>query len=356
MDKNNKEHRIYKKIKAPTIIYSLIIIIAAYFIFTGIFIYGFGIKNKITETTARYFPYPAAAINYKNFIALNALNGNLQSVKQFYENQNFSQVGLRVDFTTEDGKKRLKLREKELLNKMIEDKVVEILAKRNGIIITSQLIDQNMERKLEEFGAKDDVKNKLSKLYGWTLDNFKQKVVKPGMYREELEKLILEQNKDKFSGAARGKIEKADREIKSKKDFAEAAEIYSDGSTARDGGELGWFKKDQLVPEISKAVFSFDKGQRSDIIESGLGFHIVEVEDKKTENNEDLVKIRQIFARKVTFADWLDEQIKQMKIFIPLKGYGWNKEKGMAEFSDEKMKEFEKNVMENFQGDASVIF
>lgn len=355
MNKIKKED-IIKKIKLPATLYSAVIVAVAGIFLAAALIYVFEANNRLTKFSEKFIPYPAAVINYKNFVTLNTLNSNLLSVKQFYENQDFSEVGLRVDFTTDDGKKRLKLREKELLNKMIEDKAIEILAKRNGITITAQSIDQNVERKLEEFGTKDDVENRLSKLYGWTLDDFKQKAVKPGMYQEELEKIILEQNKDKFSGAAREKIEKAARELNGKKDFSEVAKAYSDGSTAQDGGELGWFKKDQLVPEISSVAFSFDKGRRSDMIESELGFHIVEVEDKKTEGKEELVKIRQIFARKETFADWLDEQIKQMKIFIPLKEYNWNREKGMVEFSDEKMKEFEKSIMENFQGDASVIF
>ena len=98
-----------------------------------------------------------------------------------------------------------------------------------------------------------------------------------------------------------------------------------------------------------EAAFSLKKEQASDIIESVLGYHIIELEDKKTENGEELVKIRQIFARKKTFAGWLDGKIKEMKIYIPLKDYYWNKEKGALEFSNEEMREFEKNIAESFQ-------
>lgn len=345
-----------KKIKPLTIAYSAVIFVVAYILFIGILIYGFGVKNRITETTAKYFPYPAAVVNNKKIITVSELSSNLKSIKKFYESQDFSQAGMRVDFSTDDGQKRLKLKEKQLFNKMIEDEAIEILARRNGIKITAEEIRQSVKRKMDEYGTGDSVKENLSKLYDWTLSDFEEKIVKPGLYGEELEKLIVSQNKNDFAESAKEKIEKAKNELENKKDFSEAARVYSDGSTAGAGGELGWFKKDQLISEVSAVAFSLKKGQRSDIIESVLGYHIIELEDKKTENREELVKIRQIFARKKTFADWLGEEIKKMKIYIPLKDYYWDKEKGTVEFSGEEMREFEKNIMENFKGDASVIF
>lgn len=351
---NDKEEK--KKLKVTTVIYAASIIIIAYIILIAVLIYGFGVNNRLTKFTSKYIPYPAVIVNYKSFITVNDLDNNLQSVRRFYESQDFSQIGMRVDFTTDEGEKRLKIREKQLLNKMIEDKAIEILSQKNGIKITAGLIDQSVQRKLDEYGTEEATRENLSRLYGWTMDDFKKKVVKPGLYGEELEKIVISRNEKEFSGAAREKIEKAKEELDEKKDFFEVARLYSEGSTAQDGGELGWFKKDQLISEVSVMAFSLNKGQRSDIIESVLGFHIIKVENKKTEGNEEMVKVKQIFTRKKSFADWLGEQIKNMKIFFPVKGYYWNQDQGLVEFSDQNLREFESNVMESFQGDASVIF
>ncbi|MCX6765959.1 MAG: peptidylprolyl isomerase [Candidatus Moranbacteria bacterium] len=355
-NKTDENKKADKKLKISTVFYALIIAIAAYFVLIGILIYGFGTSNKLTKFTAKYVPYPAAVVNQKNFITIDALRSNLQSIKSFYENQDFSSIGMRVDFSTEDGKKRLQIRERGLLNKMIEDEAIEILARRNGIIITAEAADQNVERKLEEYGNKEEVENRLSRLYGWTLSDFKEKIVKPAMYREELEKMVLSQKKEEFSREAREKIEKAADLLSEKKDFAEVANSYSQGLTAGEGGELGWFRKNQLIPELADLIFSLQKGKRSDIIESSLGYHIVEVENRKVENGEELVKIRQIFARKKTFADWLGEEMGKMRILIPLKDYYWDSQRLLVEFKDAGMREFEKDVRENFQGDASIIF
>ena len=151
-------------------------------------------------------------------------------------------------------------------------------------------------------------------------------------------------------------IEKAKEQLDKKKPFGDVAKEYSKGSTAKDGGELGWFKKDQLISEISDVVFSLEKGKTSDMLESPLGFHIIELEDKKTENGNNLVRIRQIFAPKKIFAEFLTEEMKKMSFRILLKEYSWNKEQAFLEFKNEEMKKFEQELINNSQGDASILF
>jgi hypothetical protein len=343
-----------KEVKIATIIFSVLIAVAIAIATLGILIYGFGLDNNLIKKVEKIIPYPAVIIGYSHFISISELNSNSDSVKKFYESQDFSQINMRVDFSTESGKKRLKIKEKEILNRMIEDKAIEIIAKNKGISISNELVDQSLSRKLEEYKNEDDLKTNLDRLYGWDENDFKKKIVRPDIYKQELEK-YFEANNSTIS-EAKSQIEKAKEELDKNKDFSETAKKYSKGSTAQDGGELGWFKKNQLIPEISDAVFSLEKGKKSEIIESSLGFHIVEIEDKKTENENELAKIRQIFIPKKTFADFLTEEMKKMRFTVTAKDYSWNKETQMLEFKKQDMKDFEKDTIENFQGDASVLF
>jgi len=342
-----------REVGLSIIAYSALIIVAVIFIIIGILIYGFGFSNNAIKKIEKIVPFPAVSINNFHFISIRSLDDNLNSVRKFYENQDFSKVGLRVDFSTESGRKRLKIKEKEIFSRMIEDKAIEIIARKKGIKISNETVDQNLSRKVEEYGGENLTKN-LQSLYGWTIQDFKDKVVKPDIYKKELEKLFNSENSS--TQEAKDQIEKAKAELDKKKDFGEVAKAYSKGSTANEGGELGWFKKDQLIPDISDKVFSLEKGKRSDILESSLGFHIVEVEDRKTENGEDLVRIRQIFSPKKLFSEFLAEEMKKMKISVLLKDYSWNKENATLEFKSEDMKNFEKDLIENSQGDASVLF
>jgi peptidyl-prolyl cis-trans isomerase C len=70
-------------------------------------------------------------------------------------------------------------------------------------------------------------------------------------------------------------------ELKKGADFATLAKEKSKHPGAADGGDLGYFTKDQMVPEFSAAAFKLDKGQISDPVHTQFGWHIIKVEDKR---------------------------------------------------------------------------
>jgi peptidyl-prolyl cis-trans isomerase C len=71
-------------------------------------------------------------------------------------------------------------------------------------------------------------------------------------------------------------------ELKKGTDFAELAKQKSkDPGAAAEGGDLGYFTKDQMVPEFAAVAFKLDKGQVSDPVKTQFGWHIIKVEDKR---------------------------------------------------------------------------
>ncbi|KKQ52547.1 MAG: Foldase protein PrsA [Parcubacteria group bacterium GW2011_GWD2_38_11] len=355
MKKQNEENE--KRIKVSTIVYAFLILLMIVLGVGSILAYGTRteIGTKIAAKIAVVIPFPAAIINWKNVVYINDVQANLASVEKFYQTQDFAKEGLRIDFTTEDGKKRLRIKQREVIDKMVEDEIIEILAKRKGIFVTNDDAEKVVAQKLNEFGTADDVKNDLLKSYGWTMDDFKKRVVLPSIYMEELaQKVTVEEISD--NAKVKDKILQAQKQLESGKDFAEVARSYSEGTSREKGGELGWAKKDQVVPELQAALFGKDTPEKNSIIESSIGFHIVEIENRKKENSEDVLQLRQIFVAKNTFADWLESEKKQMKVVVPLADFIWDAQLGSVDFRDEKMRVFEKQERAKVQGDASIMF
>ncbi|WP_347157678.1 peptidylprolyl isomerase [Pontibacter chitinilyticus] len=81
---------------------------------------------------------------------------------------------------------------------------------------------------------------------------------------------------------AREQLEAIRKRILAGEDFATLAKQYSqDPGSAANGGELGFFKKKELVPEYEAAALRLEPGQISNVVESQFGFHLIQLIERK---------------------------------------------------------------------------
>jgi peptidyl-prolyl cis-trans isomerase C len=85
---------------------------------------------------------------------------------------------------------------------------------------------------------------------------------------------------------------KIEDELKKGADFAELAKKESKDPGASDGGDLGFFTKDQMVPEFSAAAFALEPGKISDPVKTQFGWHIIKVEEKRTRKAPDFEQVK----------------------------------------------------------------
>ncbi|MDI6778157.1 MAG: peptidylprolyl isomerase [Patescibacteria group bacterium] len=345
-----------KKAKHKKIIFGVIasaglIFIALLVLIAGVYKYNW--NNRFVAACEKIIPLPAVYMGKAGIITTGEVGEDVRSVRKFYDSQDFEQIGMRVDFSTDQGKKRLLLKEKEVLDKLIENKIIENLANKRGISISDSDVSTEVQTSINQFGNKQKLMSELARLYGWSLSDFKEKVVKPELYAEKLAEIYAS---EADPSTQKKKINDLFEKVTQKReDFSKVAREFSEGESAKNAGDLGWSTKNQLIQELADKAYSMKVGETSGIIESPLGFHIVKLEERKAEDGEELVHVRQIFVKKTTFGDWLKEQMKNYRIVVFLRDYQWNKDSARVEFRSEDLRQFEKNIDANSQGDPSVF-
>jgi peptidyl-prolyl cis-trans isomerase C len=89
-------------------------------------------------------------------------------------------------------------------------------------------------------------------------------------------------------------------ELKKGADFAELAKKKSKDPGASDGGDLGFFTKDQMVPEFSAVAFALEPGKISDPVKTQFGWHIIKVEEKRNRKAPDFEQVKSQIETYVT--------------------------------------------------------
>jgi hypothetical protein len=246
----------------------------------------------------------------------------------------------------------LKIKEKEVFNKLVENILVEKIANVQGIQVDKREAEQEIVTKAKEVGSTENLALNLKRLYGWSLKDFRDKIVIPKLYLSRLIDYYEQEVFDKKSNSE--KIEKAYQELlKRESDFESVAKQYSEGETAEQGGNLGWFKKEYLSEKIGEKAYSMQVGEFSEIIRTSLGSHIIYLDEVRGEGDEKEVKIKQIFTNEGSFLDWLNEQKSQYSVRILTREYFWDRDDCSIEFSEESLKEMESELRSKASGDPS---
>jgi hypothetical protein len=76
-----------------------------------------------------------------------------------------------------------------------------------------------------------------------------------------------------------------------------AIEYTEDPSGKKNGGDLGWFNRGQMVPPFEEAAFSAKVGNVTDPVLTRFGYHIIKIEDRREQNGQEQIKARHILLR-----------------------------------------------------------
>lgn len=223
-------------------------------------------------------------------------------VKDFEVNEKFNNIKETID---ENPAYKEKLKEaginEEFLKKQVKKDLIVSKYKENflkDIKISDKEIKSYYEIHKDEFKIQEV---RASQILISTLDDDNKQVSK-----EEKEKL-------------KTKAEKLLNKVNNGEDFNKLAKKYSDDkNSGKDGGDLGFFSKEDKNIDFTKEVFKLDKEKNAALIETSYGYHIVKITDKRIvtkslEDSKDDIKYRILNEK---YSKQIDSLYKKGKITI----------------------------------------
>lgn len=217
-----------------------------------------------------------------------------------------------------ESQRRLEEMTRKTLDQLIEERLIDQEARRAGVRATGKEVDEAVEEVRKRNGVKPEEMEKLLAGQGLTLEAFKKQVQRDlqrmKLIRSSLKldtkagenelRAFHQANLSRYQGDLtyrpshilfvvpkgappdqvrdiRRKCEKVLEKIKAGGDFGEMALLYSEDLSAKDQGDLGYFKKGELLPVFEREALRLPVGGVSGVIRTEYGFHLIKLLDRK---------------------------------------------------------------------------
>jgi peptidyl-prolyl cis-trans isomerase SurA len=260
--------------------------------------------------------------------------------------------------------KEIKLRHarKEVLEMLIEERLLQRVAQRFDIKVEDAEVDKAIEGMKQQGNINDEKMAEEVAAQGFTLEGYRhfltaqirkariiEVAIKPTVsMAEEKIREYYQNHKNNYLfpevrvsqiliqvppeatpkdwEQAKKKMEMVLQKLKKGTSFEELASLYSgDPASARSGGDLGFFKKGEMVPTLEALVFSLETGELSGVIPSAQGFHIFKVTEKRVGSIAPYEEIKEqvmedYYREEVTklYAKWLEDLKKRSNVEVKL--------------------------------------
>lgn len=250
--------------------------------------------------------------------------------------------------------KRKRYARRQLLDQLIENKIILQVAKEAGVEISEAILEEQLAEVKDKFGSIEEFEEAL-KSEGINLEEYKEDFNEQLTVRAMVEKEVISkvkvrpqemvsyyaQHEDEFiepeqirighilirgrdnQEAAKKYTRNVYEQLKAGGDFTALAKEYSQGPRAEDGGDLGFIPKGQLKPELEEVIASLKPGEYSKIIETKIGYHIILLKERTPAEEQQLSEVwdsleDKLFRERVQeyHTEWMDSLKEKAHIKI----------------------------------------
>ncbi len=275
------------------------------------------------------------------------VNGEIISMKEFEKEINPMLEQYSKTITGENKEQKIEEFKKEMLNQLIDKKILIQEVEKQKIKVTEIDIEEGIKEIRKNFSSEEsfneefkkqnmdekefrknveesllinklieqEVKTKVPPPTDEAINNYYQEHKKNFDRPEQFwaKHILIRITKDadfKEKSRALNSIRDIERQLKEGADFAELAKKYSEDPGSRDkGGDLGFVAKGLMVKEFEEAAFKLKKGEVSGIVETAFGYHIIKLEDKKPAKQLELEDELEIGGQLIKVKDFIKETI-----------------------------------------------
>lgn len=232
---------------------------------------------------------------------------------------------LKKEFSGDELKAKTEETRSEILNQMVEDKVILREAKRRGVVVGESEIDERLKDVQMRFPSTSDFDDEMAKI-GLTItilrSRYKEQLMMAKLVNHEIkEKVVVtpaeisdyyDNHPEEFTipesvhlknimirfdetttePLAKQKADDVHSLIKEGRDFSDLAKQYSQGAKADEGGDLGFVTNGQMREEFDRVIFELKAGESCFPIKTDTGYYIFKVEEKKDAYLQSLSEVR----------------------------------------------------------------
>jgi peptidyl-prolyl cis-trans isomerase SurA len=112
--------------------------------------------------------------------------------------------------------------------------------------------------------------------------------------------------------AARTRAADLARRARDGEDFQELARKHSDGPSKTEGGDVGFFRRGEMVPAFDQAAFSLEPGQISDPVRSPFGWHVIQVVERRSASPKPFDAVKDEIRDRL----WREQMQKQTDAYV----------------------------------------